>query len=453
MPAEPQGYNRALAVSQNVRGFAPSSRIVGRCFAPGSKSLAQRALFAAALAEGATRIVGLPDGDDVRHALGLLAACGADVERLAPAAVRLTGRPPGPHRGLAPTAPLALGESGTLARFALAVLALAGSTDREIELVASGSLARRRSDALLDALAASGVEFASRTFPLRFRPLGPPSTLELVAPRSSQELSGLLLALAAYPDQNRIVVRGDVPSRPYVTMTSSVLERFGARVVVADSTGHGDVYDVQGPLVAPEAPFEIEPDASLAAVALCAACITGGELVAVGLRASSAQGDVRIAEHLRAFGCEAEFTSDGLRASGRPRCGARLDLGGEPDLAPPLVALAAAALCAHTGARSEFVGLDTLPGKESSRIDVLAAGLAALGFEVAASSTTLSLSRAPRTPRRAILPAHGDHRMAFAFALLGLVCDGVLVDDALAVAKTWPAFWRDLERLGAVPQA
>lgn len=448
MPPKSRGYNRAPAVSENVRGFAPSSRVAGRFTAPGSKSLAQRALFAAALADGTTRLAGLPDGEDVRHALELVGACGVHVERLAPAAVRIAGRPPGPHRGLAPLAPLALGESGTLARFALAVLALTGSTDREIELVASGSLARRRSDALIDALAASGVEFASRTFPLRFRPLGPPSTLELVAPRSSQELSGLLIALAAYPDQNRIVVRGGAPSRPYVTMTERILERFGAQIAVAE-----DVYDVQGPLVAPVAPVTVEPDASLAAVALCAACITGGELVATGLSPSSAQGDVRIVEHLRAFGCEAEFVSDGLRAAGRPRRGARLDLSGEPDLAPPLVALAAAALVENADARSAFVGLETLPGKESSRIDVLASGLSALGFEVAADSTTLRLLGAPRTMRRAILSAHGDHRMAFAFALLGLVCEGVQVDDALAVAKTWPNFWRDLERLGAVPHA
>ncbi|MCE9594957.1 MAG: hypothetical protein K8S98_12280 [Planctomycetes bacterium] len=360
--------------------------------------------------------------------------------------MRITGRPPGPHRGLAPRGPLELGESGTLARFATAVLALCASTEATIELVASGSLANRRSDALIDALAASGVEFASRTFPLRLRPLGPPSSIDLIAPRSSQELSGLMLALAAYPDEIEVRVSGPLPSPPYVAMTIALLARFGARVDVRGST-----YTVKGPLRAPTDPFEIEPDASLAAVALCAACLGGGELVATGPGAKSLQGDVRIVEHLAAFGCRASFEPDGLHASGRPTRGAQLDLAGEPDLAPPLVAVAAAALLARPSATSEFTGLGTLPGKESSRIEVLANGLRSLGFEVASTASTLRLSRGPSTPRGARLDAHGDHRMAFAFGLLGLAVPGVEVAGANAVAKSWPSFWRDLERLGAVP--
>lgn len=430
----------------DVRGFTPASRVAGRLRAPGSKSLAQRALFAAALAEGSTRITGLPPGEDVAHAAELIAACGALVERLAPAAVRVSGRPPGPGRGLAPKEPLALGESGTLARFALATLGLCASTEAWVELVASGSLARRRSDALVDALCASGVEFASRTFPIRLRPMGPASRLELVSPRSSQELSGLLLALAAYPDENRVVVRGVLPSRPYVAMTVRVLERFGARVHAA-----GDEYVVKGPLRAPPEPVEVEPDASLAAVALCAACLSGGELVATGIPPDSGQGDLRIVEHLRAFGCRAEFDAQGLRASGRPRRGASLDLSGEPDLAPPLVALAAGALLARPDAASEFTGLETLPGKESSRIEVLAGGLAELGFAVEATSASLRLLRAPERVRSATLDSQGDHRMAFAFALLGLALEGVTVRGGGSVAKSWPGFWRELEALGARP--
>jgi 3-phosphoshikimate 1-carboxyvinyltransferase len=438
------------------RGFTRASRVAGRLRAPGSKSLAQRALVAAALADGSTRIAGLPGGDDVARALALIEACGASVVRLAPAAVRVDGRPPGPGRGLAPREPLELGESGTLARFALAVLGLCASTERWIELRASGTLARRRSDALIDALAASGVEFETRTFPVRLRPLGPATRIDLVAPRSSQELSGLLIALAAYPDENLVAVRGAVPSRPYVAMTRGVLARFGARVDERAGEGMSDgtsEFTVKGPLRAPDVPFEIEPDASLAAVALCAACIGGGELVASGLTRASLQGDVRIVEHLAAFGCDAGFAADGLFARGKPKRGARLDLSGEPDLAPPLVALAAAALLADGDARSEFVGLGTLPGKESSRIDVLARGLTALGFEVDATPTSLRLLAAPHETQPARLDAHGDHRMAFAFALLGMACDGVEVDDGVSVAKSWPGFWRELTELGAVPIA
>ncbi len=416
---------------------------------PGSKSIAQRALVAASLGGGATRISGLPDGEDVASCAKLIEDAGATVERLAPAALRIIGRPPGLQRGLAPNAPLELGESGTLARFAIASLAFCARAGTTIELAAGGSLRRRSTPALVRALADAGVEFERRDWPLRFRAIGPPSDLELVDPSSSQEVSALLIALAAYPDEIRLTVKGAIPSRPYVELTRAVLSRFGV-MIASEPSARGELFRVRGPIVAPHDPLEIEPDASLAAVALAAACLSGGELVASGLHASSAQGDVRIAEHLRAFGCVTRFTPGGLAASERPTKGATLDLSGEPDLAPVLAIVAAGAVVANRSAKTTLLGLDTLPGKESSRIDVLADGLSRAGFGVSSDSRSLSIFSSPKQSSGPLeLDPANDHRMAFAFALLGLVRDGVSVRDPECVAKSWPNFWRDLERLGA----
>jgi 3-phosphoshikimate 1-carboxyvinyltransferase len=194
----------------------------------------------------------------------------------------------------------------------------------------------------------------------------------------------------------------------------------------------------------------LEPDASSAAVVLAAACLSGGAIVVPGLGPGSAQGDVRVVEHLAAFGCDAGFAPEGLVARGFPARAAELDLAGEPDLAPVLCAVAAGAALRH-GARSVLRGLATLPGKESDRLSVLAAGLAALGFEAEAGTDFLTIGpgRAARARTGVRLDPRGDHRMAFAFALLGCLRPDVLVLDPACVAKSWSGFWDDMERLGA----
>ena len=395
-----------------ARGLRPGVPMRGTLRLPGSKSHAQRASIAASLAFGTTRIVGLRGGLDMQAALALIEASGATVQRLAPAAFEITGRPPGLHRGWSSDRPLDAGESGTLARFATAAAALCGVAGREHALRVQGTLAKRRSAPLFDALRASGVVFtptAASTprdahdrpigWPVSIRALGPPSDLCLENPESSQEVSALLIALAAWPDAIRLEVRGRVPSRPYLSMTLAVLERFGARIE-SRSEGPSEIFETRGPLAAPAEPIVIEPDASAAAVALAAACLSDGSLTIPGLTARSIQGDVRIVEHLARFGIHARVDDDGVHAAGFSTHGADIDLEGEPDLAPVIAAIGAAVAwrapsgARQTSTRSRLRGLGTLQSKESARIAVLAQGLSAIGLDVRA--TTDELAIAPR---------------------------------------------------------
>jgi 3-phosphoshikimate 1-carboxyvinyltransferase len=455
----------------DARGLAPGSPLRGRALVPGSKSLAQRSIVCAGLCGGTTRIAGLPAGDDARAALELVQACGARVERLAPAAVSIHGAPPGPHRGWDPGAPVEAGESGTLARLATAALALCGRAGKSHAIRARGSLEKRSSRALFTALRESGAQFESiegaplddpSGWPLRVRPLGPPSEIDIMHPRSSQEVSALLIALAAYPDEITLFVYGDVPSRPYLEMTLHTLREFGV-TIASTRMRQNEAFTVRGPLRAPHAPIAIEPDASSAAVVLGAACLSGGEVVVPGLHSSSRQGDVRAVEYLARFGCRARSDREGLHASGLPTRGVELDLSGEPDLAPVLAAVGACVArnvargSLEFGASAEGItrlrGLGTLPGKESSRIEVLGEGLQAIGCEVEFDSESIAIAPGARSAAldesEIYLDPHGDHRMAFAFALLGLVRGGVRVRDPECVAKSWPSFWQDLEKLGA----
>lgn len=447
------GYNpRVRHAAARAMGLCPGREVRGTLRVPGSKSIAQRALVCASLAEGASEIAGLPDGADVGAALRLVAGAGARVERLSPGTFRLTGRPPGLHRGWSPAQPVSAGESGTLARCATAALALCGVPGRWSELRAEGTLLGRKSPALFEALAAAGVgvEFLGSpgTWPARVRAIGPPSQVDIARPASSQEVSALLLALAAYPDEIALFVTGGIPSRPYLQLTQSALVRFGASVH-ALSLGSREVFAVRGPLRAAVGPFVVEPDASSSAVALAAGCLSRGRLEVEGIPGDSTQPDACAVEILARFGCRTGRGACLAWAEGSPTRGAEVDCEGCPDLAPVLAAVAAAAAI-RTGASSRLTGLGTLAGKESDRIAVLAQALTAIGVDVDTGADFLAIDPPIRVVDRGeiLLDPQGDHRMAFAFALFGLFVDGVWVSDPGCVGKSWPGFWDDLERLG-----
>jgi len=445
MAGDRRRYNpRVAAADGAILGLCPGAELRGSARVPGSKSIAQRGLLLASLCGGRTRISGLPDGADVRSARALIAAAGARVENLAPAAVAVEGRPPGPERGWASALPLQLGESGTLARMATAAAGLCGRASGVLELVPSGTLARRASAPLLRALRQAGVRTDPPDaigWPLRLHPIGPPDLVTLVDPLSSQEASALLMALAAWPGEHRLQVEGALPSRPYVELTIALLRRFGVEV--------SSTFELRGGLRPPEDPLAVEPDASSAAVVLAAACLSGGSVEVRGLGSDSIQGDVRVVEHLARFGCVAEALPDRLRAQGRPQREVQLDLSGEPDLAPVLAAVAAAHAW-QGGAGSLLTGLVTLQHKESARIEVLARGFESAGIACESGPDFLRLGpRRSGDVREVVLDPRGDHRMAFAFALLGLVRPGVRVRDARCVEKSWPNFWSELQRLGA----
>jgi len=419
----------------------------------GSKSLAQRMLLVASLAGGTTRIEGLPDAEDVRAARDWIGATSAGVKVRGEGAVEVTGSPPS-EGGLAIDGPLGLGESGTLARFASAAVALCAPKGKAVRLVPSGTLKRRHSPALFRCLAGSGVgcdfEGIESGFAVILRPITPPSDLFIEGPGSSQEISALLIALASHAERIHLHVRGEVPSRPYLDMTVSILERLGVRIGLWHNS-EGVLVSIEGPLTAPEEPLVVEPDASSAAVALAAACLSGGELKVTGLGTASSQGDTHVIEHLAAFGCTTAAEEDALVASGAPATGVELDLSRQPDLAPVMAAVAAAAAL-EAGQTSQLRGLSTLPGKESDRIRVLASGLSACGVFASAGADFLDVAparEADADPGEVVLDPGSDHRMAFAFALLGLVRPNVYVSDPGCVAKSWPRFWEDLESLGA----
>ncbi|HED65778.1 MAG TPA: hypothetical protein ENJ09_09515 [Planctomycetes bacterium] len=428
-----------------TRGWSPRDRVHGRIRPPGSKSIAQRAILLAVRADPADRdleLRGLGTGRDVEACLGVASSLGARVRRASGGTVHLR-----PHKGPWPTS-LEVGESATLARFTTALAALHGGG--AIRVGGEGTLRRRRSPSLVASLEEVGARLRPESpeglWPLEITPRSgeSPEKIILRDPVSSQEVSALWIAGAWMPAGMRVVVDGTIPSRSYLDLTRMVLDRFGVRVVGADTDAR-----IAGVPHLPPTGFSVEPDASGAAVALAAGCLSGGRVEVEGIGPDSVQGDTAIVEHLRAFGCTAERDHGQLVAKGRPRCGAHLDLSATPDLAPVLVAVAAGAAL-FAGASSRFDGLGTLRGKESDRVAALAEVLRAADFDAREESDAIEVhpSASARRGRR-VLDPRGDHRIAFAIALLGLLRPGIRCARAACVEKSWPGFWGDLEALGA----
>jgi 3-phosphoshikimate 1-carboxyvinyltransferase len=415
--------------------------VVGQIRVPPSKSLTQRALVAAALAGEGSVVCRPLDAEDPRLLAAALEAAGFGV--------RWTGETVTvSRRETARRTELDLGNNGTGVRFLLAQLAA-----RPGRWVLDGTprLRERPVAGLVRALQELGADIrgASAGDPgggagrlpllLHGRALRG-GEVSLDASASSQFVSALMLLGAALPEGVRITLTARPPSRPYLDLTTEVLQAFGARVELGDDLA---VVAVQGPLH--PTVLEIEGDWSAAAFPLAAVAVAGGEVEVQGVREGSRQGDSLVLRLLQAAGCGVRWGQGGVSVTGPAQRGVEADLGDTPDLFP---ALAVVVAC-HGG---RLTGLEGLRAKESDRLAVMADHLTMLGFQVHAGHGAFwSHGGTPGVAYRgpALDPA-ADHRVAMADAVAARVVPGVLLSDATCVRKSWPGFWSAWRALGAV---
>jgi 3-phosphoshikimate 1-carboxyvinyltransferase len=219
-------------------------------------------------------------------------------------------------------------------------------------------------------------------------------------------------------------------------MTLAVMASFGVSV-----QSEGPLrFTVPAPQRYQARSYAIEPDASAASYFFAAAAITRGEVTIEGLSRRSLQGDVAFCDCLQQMGCEVRYAADRVTVAGRPLRGIDADLGAISDTAPTL---AAAALFAD--GPTTIRGVAHIRHKETDRIHALAVELRRLGADVEERSDGLKI--APQPLHGAKVETYDDHRMAMSLALVGLVVPGLVIRNPQCVAKTYPQFFRDLERL------
>lgn len=400
-----------------------------------SKSATHRALVVAALARG-TSTIDLPlDADDTRRTREGLVALGVPV-RVEGTSWRVDGvdaRLPGGAR-------IDLGASGTSARF-LAALAALG--EKPSVLDGSPRLRERPMVELITALKALGADATSREggyLPVRAggrRPRG--GEIRLSGGRSSQFASALLMAGSAFERGLALEVVPPLVSFPYVEMTLATLRAFG---VAVGRSGRASFTVAPGSIRACR--LAIEGDHSAASYLLAAAALTGGVARVRGLARGSAQPDARFLDDLESLGCSVVDEGGSVRVRGPGRIPAfSWDLHDAPDLAPT-----ACALALFAEGPCLLSGLDHLRLKESDRLAALAAAAGRLGARAEVRGGSIAVEPLRRVPPPGTtIEVVGDHRIAMAFAVAGLRCDGIVLDDGDVVAKSYPGFWEDFERL------
>jgi 3-phosphoshikimate 1-carboxyvinyltransferase len=431
---------------------------------PGSKSITNRALILAALADGPTTIAGPLRARDTGLMAGAVTALGASIDDSGGEAPADSGHPtwtvtPGRASG---AVAIDVGNAGTVLRFVPPAAALVSA---DVEFSGDPRAAQRPVGQLLAGLRQAGVEVddgGRGAVPFVVRGLGRVrgGAVTVDASSSSQLVSGLMLAAPRYEHGIEITHSGTrVPSAPHIAMTAAMLRAAGAEVesgssgraaasragtsrdgTSRDGTSRDgqpapDFWRVLPGRLAPGT-IMVEPDLSNAAPFLASALVTGGTITIPGWPAVSLQAASQILDVLQQMGATCQATADGMRIKGTGRIrGITADLRDINELAPVLTALAALA-----DAPSEFTGIGHMRLHESDRLAVLAAEIGALGGQVTELPDGLRV--APRPLRAGTEPfdSHDDHRMVMAAAVLGLAVPGLRVRNAATVAKTFPGF-------------
>jgi 3-phosphoshikimate 1-carboxyvinyltransferase len=409
--------------------------IQGSVRPPGSKSITNRALVLAALADGTSRLGGVLDSQDTRVMVESLRRLGISVtHQPTDCTAQIAGCGGRPPEG---SANLWLENSGTSIRFLTAVACLGCGTYR---LDGNARMRQRPIGDLCDALNALGggaicaqqngcPPVAVKGSQLRG------GTAHVAADISSQFLSALLMAAPCALSPVELVLRGGLVSEPYVDMTIRIMRSFGVNVEQAASGHYRTV-----PQRYHGIPYDVEPDASAASYFFAAAAITGGEVTVQGLSRGSLQGDVRFVTVLEQMGCEVRWGESSITVCGKPLRGVDVDMN---DISDTAQTLAAVALFAEGPTRLRNVA--HIRHKETDRINAVATELRRLGISVDEHEDGLTIYPGPARP--ATIETYDDHRMAMSFALIGLKVPSMRIADPGCTAKTYPRFFDDLRAL------
>jgi len=420
-----------------LRPIIPLRRPLGgtRVTVPASRSIANRELVLSALAAGTSRLDlgGHEPGEDVRAMCGAIAALGHAVRDDGRGRIAVTGSPSRP-RPTGATVDCAM--SGTTSRF---VTALASLAPEPVTIDGAPRLRERPIAALVAALRALGTEIDGERLPLTVRRPAAGGAVRVPGHESSQFASALLLAGPAMPAGLDLTLAGSTVNAPFLELTADALRRRGVRV----DRPSRDRFVVLRQRVRARS-LRVPGDAISATYPAAAAAILGGEVTIenVDVRVGpQAEADTRFFALLTRMGCDVGHGRDSVTVSrtGALR-GVRADLRDYSDSFPALAVVAAAA-----DGPTEISGVGYTRGHESDRIAAVAAGLRALGAEAEPGADGMTVI--PRPLHGGVVAAVNDHRIAMAFAVLGLLVPGVAIEGAEAVGKTFPEFFDMLDRL------
>jgi 3-phosphoshikimate 1-carboxyvinyltransferase len=422
----------------SMKEIKPRETLAASVSIPGSKSLSHRALIAASLATGESRITNLLECEDTSYTLKALQGLGIGIKNNN-GITTIVGK-----GGRFPVSPgirtLFLGNSGTSLRLLLSTAALARG---ETILTGSPRLQERPVGELIKALGELGVQdisaFKENFAPVRIRSEGiKGGKTRLTGRESSQYLSSLLLAAPLAGAEVEIEVEESLVSRPYVDLTLEVMDRFGVGV---QREGYRRFKVPAGPGYRP-ADYQVEGDASSASYFWAAAALTGGTVATENLFPKrSRQGDMAFLVLLEKMGARVRKESRRVIVKGRTLVGIEADMSAMPDMVPTLAVLALFAQ-----GKTVIRNVAHLRHKESDRLQALREEWTRLGARIEERPDGLIIEGS--APLNGTLcDPHNDHRLAMSLAVIGLRVPGIRIRQAGCVKKSFPSFWEYWDRL------
>jgi len=400
---------------------------------PGSKSLTQRALIAAALARDNSFISNPLISEDTNYLMKGLRVLGAQI-------VSVSGGlyVNGTAGKLANTGQqIFLGNNGTALRFLTALVCLGQG---EYVLTGEKRLCERPVGALAEALKKMGVNITciNNCPPVTIKARGlTGGKISLKDVESSQYVSALLLC-APYTRQGiELTLRGRVASLPYIDLTLAVMRDFGVNIELQKNE-----YTVKGGNSYQGREYRVEGDASSASYFFLAAAILQHPIRVMGINRVSRQGDVRLLNILEELGCRVDSQEDWVEVTGNSLAKGdfTFDLNDMPDMVPTLAVLAA-----FRQGKTTITNVEHLRIKESNRLAAMAAELNRAGIKAKETADGLIINGGKMNP--ADIQTYNDHRIAMSFAIASLAVPGIEIIDKKCVDKSFPEFWEELAKI------
>ncbi len=396
---------------------APKQKNNYNVLLPTSKSISNRALILNSLAYSSYEIKNLSDSDDTQLLIKALNSDGCHFD---------------------------VGAAGTTMRFLTAFLSkIVG----EWTITGSERMKQRPIKILVKALNKLGakIEYLEKEGypPLRiFGSVLDGGDLELAGDVSSQYISALLMIAPTMKKGLRLILKGDIISRPYILLTLKMMETFGVK-----SLWKGNVITVpEGSYFPVE--FSVEADWSAASYWFEVVALNpSSEVTLKGLKRYSEQGDSKVAEMFVKLGVESKFSQNGLilKNTGKKVSKFIYDFIEQPDLAQTL-----AVACCCLGVHFEFTGLQTLKIKETDRINALIDELKKMGYVLKSNQVDDLIWEGEKCKPLAdsCINTYKDHRMAMAFGPAVSICGDMIIDDPAVVSKSYPKFWNHMKEFG-----
>lgn len=413
-----------------MKALISSSSISGKAAAPPSKSYTLRGLACSALASGKSEILYPLDSDDTIAARNVLKEIGAGIAEENGALMVSGGNF---HQ---PKADLYCGESAGTLRFMAAICALVPGSCR---LTAAPSLARRPIKPLVNALGQLGIrcETTGESTPMTIDGIKiRGGEVDLPGNISSQYVSALLLIAPFATEGLTIRLTSPLESRPYVLMTIDCMKNFGVEVLHATDFSS---FTVKPQAYSP-AKYAVEGDWSSASY-LLALGAAAGEIEVTNLAANSRQADREIWIMLNRMGANIFAGKDSITVKKSALKAFRVDLSDCIDLLPTISVMAALA-----EGVSELTGIKRARLKESNRVTSMKAGMERMGIQFNEEEDRILITGTK--PQGTSIDAMGDHRIAMAFSILGIVAGDTIIEGAECVSKTYPGYWDVLKQLG-----